>query len=241
MPQAFMTSEAAFHTLLILMVGHGGSSAGSYLADPTSPIPSHCASIVATSTVRVKHHCVQNLKYIHSNEIGHHLQAPFFISCKACCDKQWHSAPEHVQGMRQHSLHQCYCAGKVKQIKARNPCILVRQLQWQQSQMYIIWDKSLHGPTRNCYMRHHHTIIRAAFVRLFVPLLLRGPLTDLRQTWWVYVSGPRNCPWGVLFWKAQRVNGSTGQTSLFRSRRHQAETTPLQKACPAKGTRRLRV
>ena len=36
------------------MVRHGGSSAGSYLADPTSPIPSHCASIVVTSTVRVK-------------------------------------------------------------------------------------------------------------------------------------------------------------------------------------------
>ena len=35
------------------MVGHGGSSAGSYLTDPTSPIPSHCASIVATSTLRV--------------------------------------------------------------------------------------------------------------------------------------------------------------------------------------------
>ena len=35
------------------MVGHGGSSAGSYLADPTSPIPSHCASVVVTSTVRV--------------------------------------------------------------------------------------------------------------------------------------------------------------------------------------------
>ena len=34
------------------MVGHGGSSAGSYLADPTSPIPSHCASIVVTSTLR---------------------------------------------------------------------------------------------------------------------------------------------------------------------------------------------
>ena len=28
----------------------------------------------------------------------------------------------------------------------------------------------------------------------------------------------------------KKVNGSTGQTSLFRSRRHQAETTPLQKA-----------
>ena len=35
------------------MVGHGGSSAGSYLADSTSPIPSHYASIVVTSTLRV--------------------------------------------------------------------------------------------------------------------------------------------------------------------------------------------
>ena len=43
------------------MVGHGGSSAGSYLAGPTSPIPSHCASIVATSTVRVK---LQNVKVV---------------------------------------------------------------------------------------------------------------------------------------------------------------------------------
>ena len=31
----------------------GGSSTGSYLADPTSPIPSHCVSIVVTSTWRV--------------------------------------------------------------------------------------------------------------------------------------------------------------------------------------------
>ena len=29
----------------------------------------------------------------------------------------------------------------------------------------------------------NHTIIRAAFVCVFVPYLLRGPLTDLRQTW----------------------------------------------------------
>ena len=46
------------------MVSHGGSSAGSYLADPTSPIPSHCAvfilfqkkcpsaSIIVTSTFK---------------------------------------------------------------------------------------------------------------------------------------------------------------------------------------------
>ena len=79
------------------------------------------------------------------------------------------------------------------------------------------------------------------FVCLFVPLLLRGPLTDLRQTWWVYVGGPRNCPWGVLFWKGQRVNGSKvtfrskwPDAILYDSRRHQAKTTPLQKW--AKGT-----
>ena len=42
------------------MVGHGGSSAGSYLADPTSPIPYHCASIVTTSTLRVKRVTVIN-------------------------------------------------------------------------------------------------------------------------------------------------------------------------------------
>ena len=46
------------------MVGHGGSSAGSYLADPTSPIPSHCASIVVTSTLTVNW-------YVCSSEQGH--------------------------------------------------------------------------------------------------------------------------------------------------------------------------
>ena len=43
------------------MVGHGGSSAGSYLADPTSPIPSHCASIVMSSTLRVNYWIYDNL------------------------------------------------------------------------------------------------------------------------------------------------------------------------------------
>ena len=35
------------------MVGHGGSSAGSYLADPISPIPSHCAVIFPFKSVPV--------------------------------------------------------------------------------------------------------------------------------------------------------------------------------------------
>ena len=35
------------------MLGHGGSSAGSYLANPTSPIPSHCAVIILFQSVPV--------------------------------------------------------------------------------------------------------------------------------------------------------------------------------------------
>ena len=46
----------SYCSLKPLWSGMGGSSAGSYLANPTSPIPSHCASIVAASTVRVNHH-----------------------------------------------------------------------------------------------------------------------------------------------------------------------------------------
>ena len=49
-------------------------------------------------------------------------------------------------------------------------------------------------------------------VCLFVPYLLRDPLTDLRQTWWVYVVGPRNCLEGFFF---EKVNGSMGQRVTF--------------------------
>ena len=96
--------------------------------------------------------------------------------------------------------------------------------------------QSLHTSsfTHHISMSHPNVLSSSYYnsssVCLFVPLLLWGPLTDLRQTCWVYVGGPRNCPWGVLFLKGQRVNWSTGQTSLFPSRRHQAETTPLQNA-----------
>ena len=45
------------------MVGHGGSSAGSYLTNPTSPHPSHCASIVATSTLRVNN-CLMTASFV---------------------------------------------------------------------------------------------------------------------------------------------------------------------------------
>ena len=37
-----------------LTVGHGGSSAGLYRADPTSSIPSHCAVIIMCRNVPVR-------------------------------------------------------------------------------------------------------------------------------------------------------------------------------------------
>ena len=49
------------------MVGYGGSSAGSYLADPTSPIPSHCASVVLTSTLRVNKLLTRVLSKAHTS------------------------------------------------------------------------------------------------------------------------------------------------------------------------------
>ena len=55
------------------MVGHGGSSAGSYLADPTSPIPSHCASIITTSTLRVN-----------SSHVCNHLFRSIDLGCHVC-------------------------------------------------------------------------------------------------------------------------------------------------------------
>ena len=43
----------SYCSLKPLMLGHGGSSPGSYLADPTSPIPSHCAVIILFQSVAV--------------------------------------------------------------------------------------------------------------------------------------------------------------------------------------------
>ena len=95
--------------------------------------------------------------------------------------------------------------------------------------------------TKQCKSYYNSSSV-CLFMCVFVPYLLRGPLTDLRQTWWLYVGGPPNCPWGVLFRKGQRVDGSTGQRVdgstghfhfhylIYDSRRRQAHATPLQKA-----------
>ena len=64
------------------MVGHGGSSAGSYLADPTSPIPSHCASIVVTSTLRVIYPLLGVLR-VRSELTDRARDAPYILFVRA--------------------------------------------------------------------------------------------------------------------------------------------------------------
>ena len=65
------------------MVGHGGSSAGSYLTDPTSPIPSPCTSIVVTSTLRVKCTLIFSKTHLLFDYVLH-----IHSFCPCCCDVQ---------------------------------------------------------------------------------------------------------------------------------------------------------
>ena len=53
------------------MVGHGGSSASSYLTNPTFPIPSHCASIVVTSIVRFIYLAIRDIPHMQMQELEH--------------------------------------------------------------------------------------------------------------------------------------------------------------------------
>ena len=54
-----------------------------------------------------------------------------------------------------------------------------------------------------------HTAAKGPFCLLLQSLIRRLLLHCISM---VYVRGPRNCPWGVLFLKGQRVNGSNGST-----------------------------
>ena len=73
----------------------------------------------------------------------------------------------------------------------RNPPIryflMVHWLDIHHSRLVLCSGKSYYKSSSVC-------LFVCLSVCLFVPYLLRGPLTDLRQTWWVYVGGPRNCP-----------------------------------------------
>ena len=61
------------------MVVHGWSSAGSYLADPTSPIPSHCAVIT-----RFKSVAVNQLSWLALKELNQMFLMYVPASCGNC-------------------------------------------------------------------------------------------------------------------------------------------------------------
>ena len=75
---------------------------------------------------------------------------------------------------------------------------------------------------------------------------VNGPNGSTGHISTVYVGGPRNCPWGVLFQKGQQVDDSTGQTgrrvkgSLSLSLYYiWQQTTPGSHHPAAKSTRRM--
>ena len=68
-----------FLQLKPLVVGHGGSSAGSYLANPTSPIPSHCGVIVLFKSVPV--HQLSWLALLKSWGAGLRSTLKYYVDC----------------------------------------------------------------------------------------------------------------------------------------------------------------
>ena len=66
------------------MVEHGGSSAGSYLADPTSPIPSHCAVIILFKSVPVHQLSWQAHKelYVTDGSYGYYIRQCNTVNAK---------------------------------------------------------------------------------------------------------------------------------------------------------------
>ena len=67
------------------MIGHGGSSAGSYLADPRPQIPSHCVVIILFKSVTVHQLSCLALKELTccSNLSVYRVQTPGTMSYKA--------------------------------------------------------------------------------------------------------------------------------------------------------------
>ena len=84
--------------LKALMVRHGGSSASSYLADPTSPIASHCAVIIMLNSVPVHQLLWLALKgliaplMVFEEKQLHPLHPPSFpVIAKRISDPAWSS------------------------------------------------------------------------------------------------------------------------------------------------------
>ena len=112
------------------MVGHGGSSAGSYLADPTSPIPSHCASIVTTSTSRVNRMLYLSLSHavfgmMHDTQRHTHTHTHFaLVDFGSCWPPQYDTKGEGIL-ITNHSELQYYLSLNNQQLLVKSQFISV--------------------------------------------------------------------------------------------------------------------
>ena len=91
------------------MVGHGGSSVGSYLADPKFPIPSHCASIAVTSTLRVKitFSCFQICVLLTRVNTVVHVRSPLEAKCVTASLASLDQGVRTVSDNLSHGLSRC--------------------------------------------------------------------------------------------------------------------------------------
>ena len=108
------------------MVGHGGSSAGSYLADPTCPIPSHCASIVSTSTLRdniAANHCTCELQYIWHECVCNWMPV---INTICILQRKLHSLLSLFVKNNTYVLQYCICAFQSRLFVITDSCFSTR-------------------------------------------------------------------------------------------------------------------
>ena len=85
------------------MVGDEGCSAGSYLSDPTCPIPSHCAVIILFESVSVhqlSRLALQELSWMSFMSSEVQVIGPAHSSVKTCVTEihgwMWYNSPEMV-------------------------------------------------------------------------------------------------------------------------------------------------
>ena len=157
------------------MVGHGGSSAGSYLADPTSPIPSHCASIVVTSTVRVKNTVA--FDYDIASSYYKSSSVCLFV-CLSVCSL---SPPRSFDRSSPNLVGVCRWTSELPLRGSFSKRSMARRVNGSLSLSTIL------------HMCQPHSIqLQKATLLLLHLIRLKGTFCCI-DGWWVYVGGSRNC------------------------------------------------
>ena len=189
------------------MVGHGGISASSYLANPTSPIPSHCASVVATSTLRFNITQTQPFS-LHVFNDRHTNQENCQIPIDACLYSFIEGKPIALTVASHHTINRAafvclsVCSLSPPRSFDRSSPNLVGVCRWT-SELPLRGSFSKRSTARRVngslslatilYMcQPHSTQLQKATLLLLHLIRLKGTFCCI-DGWWVYVGGSRNC------------------------------------------------